>query len=137
MSDDLPALAGSDDQESPQSGNVSVERYEATYRIGPLPTPEDLASYGDISPDLVFRIVDASDDERHHRHQMDAPNGQSASSPFDHGARRGFRNRDLVLGGFGMARQRRSRRRGHRLGHNRLGRIGRIGRIGRSVRHRP
>lgn len=71
MSDDLPAAAD-DEREPLRAGQVSVERYAAAYRIGPLPTPEDLAAYGDISPELVLRIVDAADAERAHRHRMDA-----------------------------------------------------------------
>ncbi|MDE0133736.1 MAG: DUF2335 domain-containing protein [Acidimicrobiaceae bacterium] len=71
-SDALPARTGSDDPGPRQSAQLSVERYEASYHIGPLPSPADLSAYGDISPELVLRIVDAADDERHHRHRMDA-----------------------------------------------------------------
>ncbi len=48
-----------------------MRRYETTF-AGPLPSPSDLAAYSQVSPDLVERIVAASEQERAHRHGMDA-----------------------------------------------------------------
>ena len=46
---------------------------------GPLPSPDVLAAYGQIAPDLVDRIVAASEDERAHRHRMDILQSRRAS----------------------------------------------------------
>lgn len=70
----LPDLPEPDNETaalSTSAEQVSVRRYESTFS-GPLPSPSDLAAYGQISPDLVERIVAASDQERQHRHRMDA-----------------------------------------------------------------
>lgn len=78
-SEELPAIADGDDRESLSAEQLSVERYQASYRAGPLPSPADLAAYGSISPDLVSRIVDIADDERAHRHRMDRLRSRRAS----------------------------------------------------------
>lgn len=38
---------------------------------GPIPSPDDLANYGKISPNLVDRIVGMAEKEQLHRHRMD------------------------------------------------------------------
>ena len=76
---DLPASVPGDHEPVAVREEVTVERREASFRSGPLPAPEDLAAYGQISPDLVNRIVKASEDERAHRHRMDALQSRRAS----------------------------------------------------------
>ncbi len=71
-SGDLPAPLDSDSQPRSDAEQVAVEHYQASFHSGPLPAPADLAAYGEISPELVARIVAASEDERAHRHRMDA-----------------------------------------------------------------
>lgn len=54
------------------SQGVTVEKITLEQSFsGPLPPPEYLAAYSQISPDLVGRIVSASEEERSHRHRMD------------------------------------------------------------------
>lgn len=75
---DLPAPRPHGPQEA-ATDQVAVERHESSFYSGPLPSPEDLAAYGRISPDLVDRIVSAFEDERSHRHRMDARQSRRAS----------------------------------------------------------
>ena len=58
------------------ASQVTVEQ---AFYSGPLPDPETLRAYGEISPDLVERIVTASEEERSHRHQMDRKHSSRAS----------------------------------------------------------
>lgn len=76
---DLPAPVAGEPEPVAVREQLTVERHEASFRSGPLPAPEDLAAYGQISPDLVNRIVKASEDERAHRHRMDAQQSRRAS----------------------------------------------------------
>ena len=76
---ELPAPVAGDLEPVAVREQVTVERHEASFRSGPLPAPEDLAAYGQISPDLVIRIVAASEDERAHRHRMDEQQSRRAS----------------------------------------------------------
>ena len=69
-SHDLPEPADETAGLPAAAERLSVRRYESTFS-GPLPSPSDLAAYGQISPDLVERIVAASDQQREHRHRMD------------------------------------------------------------------
>lgn len=65
----------------PRSAEVAsqVTLEHQSFHSGPLPSPETLAAYGRISPDLVDRIVTASEDERSHRHRMDRQHSRRAS----------------------------------------------------------
>ena len=76
---DLPAPANGDAQPAAVTEQATVEHHQASFRSGPLPAPEDLAAYGQISPDLIVRIVAASEDERAHRHLMDVQQSRRAS----------------------------------------------------------
>lgn len=76
---DLPAPVAGELEPVAVREQLTVERHEASFRSGPLPAPEDLEAYGQISPDLVNRIVTASEDERAHRHRMDAQQSRRAS----------------------------------------------------------
>lgn len=76
---DLPAPLEDDSQPLAVTEQITVEHHQSSVRVGPLPSPADLAAYGQISPDLVNRIVTASEDERSHRHRMDDRQSRRAS----------------------------------------------------------
>lgn len=76
---DPPAPVDDDGEPVVVAEQATVERHQASFRSGPLPAPEDLAAYGQISPDLVDRIVAAFEDERSHRHLMDVQQSRRAS----------------------------------------------------------
>lgn len=77
---DLPARRDGDPARVPVDEPFAIEHYESSYRAGPLPSPAELAAYDQISPDLVDRIVAASEQERAHRHRIDAENSRRASA---------------------------------------------------------
>ena len=76
---DLPAPLDGGPKPATVTEQVTLEHHQASFRVGPLPAPADLAAYGQISPDLVDRIVTASEDERAHRHLMDTQQSRRAS----------------------------------------------------------
>jgi uncharacterized membrane protein len=47
------------------------EEFTASMRSGPLPAPDELAAYGQVSPDLVDRIVKMAEKQADHRRQME------------------------------------------------------------------
>lgn len=72
-----PSPPDRDSRSAEVSSKVTLEHQ--SFHSGPLPDPETLAAYGRISPDLVDRIVAASEDERSHRHRMDRQHSRRAS----------------------------------------------------------
>ncbi len=76
---DLPAAREDRFPSRPEAEQVTVEQYRASFHSGPLPAPADLAAYGEINPELVMRIVAASEDERAHRHRMDTQQSRRES----------------------------------------------------------
>ena len=53
-----------------QTTNANV-KVTATAFLGPLPAPEILERYAQIDPAIVDKIINAANEERHHRHEMD------------------------------------------------------------------
>ena len=65
-----PDRPADDDVLPPDDGRL-VEVTSATLSVGPLPSPEVLARYGQVSPDLVERIVAMAETQGQHRRDME------------------------------------------------------------------
>jgi uncharacterized membrane protein len=65
-------------ERDPQVVSLTLKASTSLWR-GPLPHPDDLRAYGEISPDLPDRIVRMTEREQAHRHGIDDRLDQSRS----------------------------------------------------------
>lgn len=76
---------------------LTVEVRKLVHFQGPLPPPEMLREYNEISPGLALRLVDRADKEQDHRHEMNREQVNGSKSALFHKAFQGYVGQALAF----------------------------------------